>query len=409
MKATINILIISAALFLSTGAVWSQVTVGSGQKPVRGAILDIKSQAPDNSNVTSLHGGIVMPRLKLKNIAGLEPIIASGDPDLVSLKRSHTGLIVYNLTDDDVFSPGLYVWDGSRWEAVVTVAAQDEAVRVENGLSSTSGGDYIKLGGILEANTGIIQNGHQMEFKAGTGSFHINGTDFVIQNGNIGIGKLPVTGNKLDVAGNTQINGNLSVGGKTFLKETHIAGEPFIYTPDDERKRGKYLRAIDNEGQAQWQNIGGLSSPDMEPFPADKLVFDPLVVGTANYLNTGLGIELSPGKWLVSYAVRVVAPAITTANTGLHRPSIFRFTMLSENEASSPNGKKPYDDCRVYPDVYYNSCTGFVVVENDTPVDQIYFLGIKPQEIASWPGGNVHIVDKDTRDAYLIALFLGEK
>lgn len=409
MKQIYTYIALTICILCSTGTSSAQVTVGSNGKPVSAGILDIKSQSPDEENITSQNGGIVMPRLKLKNINTLEPFIANDDSDINNQKRAHIGLMVYNLTQNGDFMEGLYVWNGSKWDAVVTPTTASESITAENGLRTSLSGDYIQLGGSLDAHTSIIQSNNPMSFKTGTGSFSINNTDFIVKEGGTGIGKIPLSGNKLDVAGDTQINGNLTVTGETSLMSTQIQGVPLIYAPNTKRKKNKYLRALNDAGEASWQSIGGLSSPDMEIFPTNKLIFNPRTVSTTVYQNTGLSVELGPGKWLINYSVRIVAPVVTTANTGLIRPTTFRFTMLDEDGNPSPiTAKKPYDDNRAYPDVYYNSCTGFMIVENNTLTDQTYSLGIRPEEVANWPNGDIEIANNNTKDAYIIALFLEE-
>ncbi len=100
----------------------AQVTIGSGDQPVRAALLDIKTQVADGDNVTSKDGGLVLPRVKLENKNTLDPFINSAsDPEWndaakkAKLMKSHTGLMVYNLSTSGVFEPGIYIWDGIQW------------------------------------------------------------------------------------------------------------------------------------------------------------------------------------------------------------------------------------------------------------------------------------------------------
>jgi len=110
----------------------AQGTIGSGEKPVRAALLDLKGQNPDSENITSSTGGLVLPRVKLTGRTTLDPFIDSGtDPEWKSadvnvvkkLKDDHTGLMVYNLSVSDpgetdenlIFEQGIYVWNGTQW------------------------------------------------------------------------------------------------------------------------------------------------------------------------------------------------------------------------------------------------------------------------------------------------------
>lgn len=409
------ILFLSVSLFCET--IRAQVTIGAGEKPVKGAILDIKSRAADTDNVTSYTGGIVMPRLRLQSIGTMEPIIPAGDPDLAELKALHTGLMVYNLTGDAPFREGLYVWSGTQWEAVLSDGSSSvPVVTAENGLTITPIGDYIELGGTLDANTIIDQNNNTMLFTSVASTLSVNATNFIIKGGNTGIGKKPSAGQKLDISGDTYIDGGLTVEGATSLKDADIVGTSsaqslLVYAPDDGKKANKYLVTTGLTSLAKWSSIGGLSSIGMEPIPTGTLRFDPANTSSqAKYLNTGLGVQLPPGKWMISYSVRIVSTNLNTASTADIKPTSFRFTLL-DNGLPIPNVgtgvAKPYDDCRAYPDTYYNSCSGFFVVTNSSDDDKEYYLGIKTQELGlNWPSGDVELINGSKNDAYLIPIFM---
>jgi hypothetical protein len=389
----------------------AQITVGSDEKPVKAAILEVKSQTADGDNVTSRTGGVVMPRLRLQNPATLEPVILNDDPDLATLKEVHTGLIVYNLTSDANFKAGLYVWDGLRWEAIISDAGEGAAtIALENGLTFASSGAAAELGGTLNAHTDINQNNNAMSFADG-GAWSVNATDLIVKGGNTGLGKEPSPGRKLDVSGDVLVTGGLAVKGETSLKHVAITGTGaspahITYAPDGRRKEQRFLVSSGSAGQAYWRVVGGLSSVDQTPLPAATLRFVPSSQ-TAGYLDTGMGVELPPGKWLISYSVRLVSVSLTTASTGDIKPTSFRFTMLDNGVPIPATGKKAYDDCRAYPDTYYNSCTGFLILENDSNQDKTYYLGIKTQEMGlNWPAGQVELINKNNSDAYLIPLLL---
>ena len=110
----------------------AQVTIGSGEEPVRAALLELKDRKPETDNVTSKSGGLVLPRVKLTNRKTLDPFIDSAnDPEWKSsdqnivkkLKDNHAGLIVYNLSvsdpgqanEDLILKQGVYIWDGTEW------------------------------------------------------------------------------------------------------------------------------------------------------------------------------------------------------------------------------------------------------------------------------------------------------
>lgn len=146
MKTKLSILFLCFLLILSGNANLSaQVTIGAGYPPEKGALLDIKDQEPDLQNVTSTTGGLILPRVSLVNIATLEPFIATTDADWLNtatradLKKTHVGLMVYNLNAVSPFTKGIYVWIGEKWAVASGL--------VRNGLKEQDG--YIQMGGDL--------------------------------------------------------------------------------------------------------------------------------------------------------------------------------------------------------------------------------------------------------------------
>ncbi len=123
-------LFLAAICSLATLSLSAQVTIGSGEVPIRAALLDLKDQNPTGENVTSQTGGLVLPRVKLTNRKTLDPFIDS-DTDTEwkdailgkKLKGAHTGLMVYNVSvsdpgednEDLIFEPGVYIWNGDQW------------------------------------------------------------------------------------------------------------------------------------------------------------------------------------------------------------------------------------------------------------------------------------------------------
>ncbi|NDW10041.1 hypothetical protein [Dysgonomonas sp. 520] len=125
---TIKNLLLAAMLFPATfTALHAQVTVGSDTEPTKAALLELKTQQTagtvpsviDDANITSTTGGLLLPRVKLVNVNTMQPFIANNNADWVantnSIKEKLAGLMVYNLTNDGIFYPGVYTWDGSAW------------------------------------------------------------------------------------------------------------------------------------------------------------------------------------------------------------------------------------------------------------------------------------------------------
>lgn len=100
----------------------SQVTIGMGEAPIPGVLLQLKenSVADDGPNSTK---GLGFPRVSLTHEGDLRPMFSSEAGQ--SQKLTHTGLVVYNTNtaaaiDNNSFSfkKGLYVWTGSKWETL---------------------------------------------------------------------------------------------------------------------------------------------------------------------------------------------------------------------------------------------------------------------------------------------------
>lgn len=113
-------LFVICVLIIVVEDTYSQVTIGSGIAPVRAGMLDIKDQEPDADNVTSKSGGIVLPRVELMNLSTLEPFMETSIVDYDKEKKIHTGMLVYNMTNTSSITPGLYFWDGTKWNILLS-------------------------------------------------------------------------------------------------------------------------------------------------------------------------------------------------------------------------------------------------------------------------------------------------
>ncbi|WP_108823637.1 FISUMP domain-containing protein [Dysgonomonas sp. Marseille-P4361] len=96
-------------------AIHAQVTIGSGQEPNKGALLDLKEEGDTKR-------GLGMPRVELTKLRPTTPtelaasIGGTGEWGL----DEHTALIVYNTKGNHCATPeiyeGLYVFDGEKWQ-----------------------------------------------------------------------------------------------------------------------------------------------------------------------------------------------------------------------------------------------------------------------------------------------------
>lgn len=116
-KITFTLFILS---ILGTKA-YSQITIGSSEPPVQGALLqltDITGATGGQANATK---GLLLPRVKLiketddTNVAStISGATGTYDP------TSHIGLMVYNVNNDPcpMVKPGAYTWNGDTWQAL---------------------------------------------------------------------------------------------------------------------------------------------------------------------------------------------------------------------------------------------------------------------------------------------------
>jgi hypothetical protein len=119
-----RILILSAYILSGATVSMAQTTIGSLLNPAKGALLDLKSYAPDADNATSKTGGLLLPRVQLNN-----PNDFSLLPDLTDeQKKNHTGLMVYNLKEDDNIEKGVYQWNGEAWRKLNTATKTENVV-----------------------------------------------------------------------------------------------------------------------------------------------------------------------------------------------------------------------------------------------------------------------------------------
>lgn len=125
MKKTLTIILLGL-FFLSVKA---QVTIGTGEEPIAGALLQLKSIDNITDDTKNAYKGLALPRVTLSDKNQLYPMFLNSPDDPTSgpdaayqadkpgIDKSHTGLIVYNLTGDDdkELCLGLNQWDGEKW------------------------------------------------------------------------------------------------------------------------------------------------------------------------------------------------------------------------------------------------------------------------------------------------------
>ncbi len=127
MKTKLTVLFMS--LFFIIGGVVNlnaQVNVGVGDPAEKYATLQIKDKTKVSSEpldaATSEKGGLLLPRVELQKKKELLPfvtqaVVDANGQEYQDEKKLHTGLIIYNLVenDEEELCLGLNQWDGEQW------------------------------------------------------------------------------------------------------------------------------------------------------------------------------------------------------------------------------------------------------------------------------------------------------
>ncbi len=152
-------------LFLTSSIVaYSQVTIGSALKPTKAALLELKTQEPNEQNITSNVGGLLLSRVALENLKTLDPFVQPTSENYEKAKRENTGLFVYNVTNNDTFIPGLYCWDGDKWNILLS-AHDPRKIPTMDGDDSTRLPEIPSISKGLELpNSYMIEPGKSLNF-----------------------------------------------------------------------------------------------------------------------------------------------------------------------------------------------------------------------------------------------------
>ena len=123
----------------------AQVTIGLGEAPVSGALLQLKSESNAVPGGANAQKGLGMPRMVLTSKYDLSDIISNPTNDT---NAEHIGLMVYQIGSQTHptrgnFCPGLYVWDGNEWQSLSS--ASNSKSRFDSGseiLYDSEGNSY---------------------------------------------------------------------------------------------------------------------------------------------------------------------------------------------------------------------------------------------------------------------------
>jgi hypothetical protein len=302
----------------------AQITIGSAEQPVKGALLDIKEQAADAGNITATTGGLVLPRVKLKDATTLEPFILATDHDWINhattrIKELHTGLTVYNLTTTAPFRSGMYIWDGRQW-----TPANSISIDTGNGLQHSN--DSLYLGGFLSQSTALDLD-HAL---------HITGT------------------------------GALDVSGKPNLRQSlkYTNGRP---------GKGKVVMS-DDAGNASWQNNNALATTPAARFE-NGVNFQLRSYTGEKWANTKVSIMIPPGRWFVMVTMLAYVSGGTRGSDIYWMRSSFIEDGKSSIDSNFFVGTNQLISARIHPGM--NIVNGYVIMKNDrqAPVKFWYHAG----------------------------------
>lgn len=124
MKKTFTKLSLIGLLLLPVTMAYSQVTIGSGNAPEAGALLQLKENENKDANANK---GMMLPRVQLTDANNLYPMFevspnsgtanSSYNTQILKTKEdsNHIGLIVYNTNICSLLGRGIYVWNGEEW------------------------------------------------------------------------------------------------------------------------------------------------------------------------------------------------------------------------------------------------------------------------------------------------------
>lgn len=126
-KISIRLIVIFISLNINT--LNAQVTIGSNEQPLDGAILQLKSFENVTDGSANSDRGLGLPRVQLVDKYSLDPCVTDNNEDPKEL----IGLLVYNITEgfptptsacdplpnwEDALHLGLMVWNGTNWDAL---------------------------------------------------------------------------------------------------------------------------------------------------------------------------------------------------------------------------------------------------------------------------------------------------
>lgn len=321
MKNSLYIFVlITAIIFFNSIDVSAQMVIGADNPPAGFSLVQLET--------IEKKGGFRLPRLSQLQCDALETHLNGKS---VSEKGAANGLVVYNL------DTGLMqYWTGTSW------AALDATYKLlgVNGISEIDTMDGgLKLGGSLNQNTAINQNGQLLSFPA-AGS---NDVFSVMDNGG--------TSNTLTIKdGKVGIN-NTTPSAKIDIVNTDANAKGLRISNSGEDQG--YLLASDYYGNAYWQPLRPLSSitevklHNSKPY-GNNGNSNPALTNEYVLLNRNSTspLRLSRGKWLIvaKYTGRLTGTSgsiynsapLTNSTTNINRDSRNFYSYLHLRKTTTP-------------------------------------------------------------------------
>jgi uncharacterized protein (TIGR02145 family) len=145
-----TVLLVLAFIMMSVASVNAQVIIGGNgtDDPHAGAVLDLSPLGKQKL-------GLLLPGVELTNDAA-DFVLGDGEVSGEE-KTAATGMLVYN-TADVLTGPGLYVWDGAKWQALMPPPSAMDAE-----------GNKYSVGYFGDAGWWMTENLRSTKYSDGTG------------------------------------------------------------------------------------------------------------------------------------------------------------------------------------------------------------------------------------------------
>lgn len=157
LAAMLTIFVLTINISQASG----QVTIGLGEEPASGALLQLKDIEKVTDGSVNATKGMMLPRVELTDLNNLYPMFTAGYD--MTENNNHMGLMVYNIHEDACaatpITKGAYVWNGSQWQALGNGSDDSGSsnIRVMS-VTDTRDGDQYLAGKFGDAGWWFLEN-----------------------------------------------------------------------------------------------------------------------------------------------------------------------------------------------------------------------------------------------------------